>query len=146
MNRPTLMRRVRAVLGILAVLLSAIASIATSDCAHVDTLPAARSDSLELGQTSKRFHVRAPRAERVELSVDAALNLRATTQREGVLGEGPSAKISCEPQLKTCDDLLVEVFRTDAAEAVAFTLSVLADWSTGCDTDDSIAEVKIEPE
>jgi hypothetical protein len=158
--RAVVSRQLRTALAMAAVLLSAVASIATSDCRQTVSMPFEVDGVLRPGQTSQRYHVYAPDAESVELNVAPEFRLTAVATRNGdhvTLGSSTAAlTITCRDTScygsacpSVCDDLLIEVSVSEASSATdeaAFTLSGLA-WSMrGCGSDDVLYETKVEPE
>jgi hypothetical protein len=163
MNHRVFWHQIRPLAASVAVLVSAVASIATSDCTSYEPLRFERHDSFSVGQTSRRYRVSAPKVHSISLKVDAGVTLRwvdppaALTSDAGVYPipvvtansiEFSCGYASCDAGIcgTPCDQFVIEVARSDAANSQAFTLTAESANTVSCEDDSDLFELKVVPE
>ncbi len=150
-------RRLRPLAAMAAVLLSAVASIATSDCATDHPIQFERHDNFTIGESLLRYRVFAPDADHISLSVNdwatlewvdppAALTVDAGGHDPGTTVSSNKIEFDCQPAAyggDDCKEFVIEVTRTDATIVQELTLTVGSVIST-CEAE--MLELKVVPE
>jgi hypothetical protein len=154
--------KLRAIMGFGALLLSAFASMATSDCSSYEPLEFERHDSFDVGQTSRRYRIYAPGAHSISLAVDDWATLTWIDAPADLLSDAGTDPVSvptayslefrCDRPCPSgecnnpCSQFVVEVARADAFSASDFTLTVVSQNVVNCDGTDEVFELKVVSE
>ncbi len=160
MNLEQLPRNLRTLCYYAAALAGAMVNVATSPCDYVAPVAVVRTDTFAAGQNSKRYVVRAPRSESIEVSADSGYAVTWVNPPPDLLGDASaqyatfgtsSFKVECgrlpcsrRPCPNPCERFEIEVTRPSHVPHDTFKLTVTSGVNVGCD--DRISELEVEPE